>query len=160
MPLPDDSTVGARIRTARIERGMTLRELARRIGVVHSTLSDIETGRRSLRVTELMQIAAELETTPDEILSSGHISAGVAARAAEVAAETAGAAVAAWLLAVDRAIVAGAASVEDLDVFLPPLREVAVNNVGAIEQAAQEVARRVAVVHSPGVGRRGGGAIS
>ena len=150
MPELDDAAVGARIRTARMAQGLTLRELARRIGVGHSTLSDIETGSRSLRVVELMQIAAELETSPEEILSSGPISAGVAARAAVAAAETAAGAVTAWLLAVDRGVTAsGTPAVETARTFMPEVREVAVANFDALRQCAIELAQRVCVVPLP-----------
>ena len=159
----DDATMGGRIRTARLARGLTMRELARRLGMQHSALSDIETGRRPLRVAELQQIAVELETTAEELIVSGTISARVAARAAERAAEAASAALSAWVLAVDRAAAAAVAETGGVRAptappmasapvaFLPDPREVGVDaaRVADIQQALAEVARRVVVVPLP-----------
>lgn len=61
-------TVGRRIAQARIAAGMTLRALAVRLGVDHSTLAGYEAGRRPLRVTQLVAIARTLGLAPAALL--------------------------------------------------------------------------------------------
>ncbi|MFF0815696.1 TetR family transcriptional regulator [Rhodococcus sp. NPDC003318] len=56
-------TTAAAIRAARIDRGMSLRDLARRIGVSPATLSAVENGRTGVNVDRLREIADVLDTT-------------------------------------------------------------------------------------------------
>ncbi len=65
--LRDD--LGQALRRARSARGLSLRELAARIGVSPATLSAVENGRTGLVVDRLQLIAAELGTTAAELLS-------------------------------------------------------------------------------------------
>jgi transcriptional regulator with XRE-family HTH domain len=51
------SIVGQRIRRLRIERGRTLREQARDIGISASSLSDIENGRDGISLRRLQRVA-------------------------------------------------------------------------------------------------------
>lgn len=60
--------MGERLRAARQERGLTLRELAQRLGVSPSMISQIETGRASPSVSTLYAIASELDVSLDELL--------------------------------------------------------------------------------------------
>ena len=48
--------LGARLRELRVERGMSLSELARRAGVGKGSLSEIESGRRNPTVETLYSI--------------------------------------------------------------------------------------------------------
>ena len=62
--------VGGRIRNAREERGLNLHELARLSGISASALSLIETGKRDLRVTSLLRIAASLRVAAGDLLGN------------------------------------------------------------------------------------------
>ncbi|WP_300017431.1 helix-turn-helix domain-containing protein [Pseudonocardia sp.] len=64
----DDSTPGAQVRAARTARGMSLRTLARILGVSPATLSQVENGRTGLSVARLTRIAEALDTTVPQIL--------------------------------------------------------------------------------------------
>jgi transcriptional regulator with XRE-family HTH domain len=48
--------------------GLTVRDLAARLGWPHTTLSNYEVGRRSLPVSRLYEIAAALQRTPASLL--------------------------------------------------------------------------------------------
>jgi transcriptional regulator with XRE-family HTH domain len=65
---PGYPPMGERLRAARQERGLTLRELAQRLGVSPSMISQIETGRASPSVSTLYAIASELDVSLDELL--------------------------------------------------------------------------------------------
>jgi transcriptional regulator with XRE-family HTH domain len=60
--------MGERLRAARSERRLSLRELAGRLGVSPSLISQIETGRANPSVSTLYAIAAELDVSLDELL--------------------------------------------------------------------------------------------
>jgi transcriptional regulator with XRE-family HTH domain len=60
--------MGERLRAARQARGLTLRELAQRLAVSPSMVSQIETGRASPSVSTLYAIASELDVSLDELL--------------------------------------------------------------------------------------------
>lgn len=60
--------LGRRISEARAQAGLTLRALAARLGVDHSTLANYESGRRPLRVTQLVAIARALGYAPAALL--------------------------------------------------------------------------------------------
>jgi transcriptional regulator with XRE-family HTH domain len=60
--------MGERLRSARLGRGLTLRELAQRLSVSPSMISQIETGRASPSVSTLYAIADELQISLDELL--------------------------------------------------------------------------------------------
>jgi AcrR family transcriptional regulator len=61
--------MGHTVRQCRLTAGVSLRELARRIGVSAATLSAIETGKTELAVSRLREIANALQTTPDRLLA-------------------------------------------------------------------------------------------
>jgi transcriptional regulator with XRE-family HTH domain len=60
--------VGAQLRKARVERGMSLRELARRLELSASALSQIETGKNRPNVETLYMIVAELGLSLDDLV--------------------------------------------------------------------------------------------
>jgi AcrR family transcriptional regulator len=68
--VPSPDAVGHTVRQSRLTAGMSLRELARRIGVSAATLSAIETGKTALAVSRLREIASALHTTPDRLLTA------------------------------------------------------------------------------------------
>ena len=63
MPRRCGVTVGARIHDIRVQRGLSLRELARLSGVSHSQLSAIEHGRTGTSVDNLVRIARALDVS-------------------------------------------------------------------------------------------------
>ena len=60
--------MGERLRGRAGPRGLSLRELAGRLGVSPSLISQIETGRANPSVSTLYAIAAELDVSLDELL--------------------------------------------------------------------------------------------
>ena len=62
------SDLGPRLRAIRIARGVGLRELARRLDLSPSSISQIETGKIRPSVRTLYALAAEFGVTVDEIL--------------------------------------------------------------------------------------------
>lgn len=63
--LPQD--VGARLRKVREERGLSLREVSRRVEITPSALSQIETGRSRPSVSTLLAIVTELDSSLDDL---------------------------------------------------------------------------------------------
>ncbi len=64
----DYPEMGESLREARRGRGLSLRELADRLGVSPSLISQIETGRANPSVSTLYALAAELDVSLDELL--------------------------------------------------------------------------------------------
>src|SRR5438105_1361458 len=64
----DYPDIGGRLRAARRGRRLSLRELAKRLDVSPSLISQIETGRAQPSVSTLYSIAAELNVSLDELL--------------------------------------------------------------------------------------------
>ncbi len=62
--------VGARIRQARLERGMSLRALAREIGVSPSLVSQIETGKSQPSVSTLYAITTALAISVESLFDA------------------------------------------------------------------------------------------
>jgi AcrR family transcriptional regulator len=62
------TSVGSDVRSARKVQGMSLRELARRVGVSPATLSQIENGKTGLSVLRLGEIADALGMAASDIL--------------------------------------------------------------------------------------------
>src|SRR6266536_6193865 len=60
--------LGARLRAERLRQGMSLREMARRLGVSASALSQIETGKAQPSVSKLFDIVNLLNTSLDGLL--------------------------------------------------------------------------------------------
>ncbi len=72
---PDHPEMGEHLREARRTRRLSLRDLAERLGVSPSLISQIETGRANPSVSTLYAIAAELDVSLDELLFSDRVSA-------------------------------------------------------------------------------------
>jgi transcriptional regulator with XRE-family HTH domain len=70
----DYPEMGEHLREARRARRLSLRELAERLGVSPSLISQIETGRANPSVSTLYAIAAELDVSLDELLFSDRVS--------------------------------------------------------------------------------------
>ena len=62
-------TIGARIRTVRIERGLSLRDLAFSIGIEASNLSVIENGKSNPQILTYAKIAAALKIHLSDLFS-------------------------------------------------------------------------------------------
>jgi transcriptional regulator with XRE-family HTH domain len=62
------SMLGPRLRAMRNDRGLSLRELARRLGLSPSSISQIETGKMQPSVRTLYAFVSEFGMTVDEVL--------------------------------------------------------------------------------------------
>jgi transcriptional regulator with XRE-family HTH domain len=111
--------VGSLIRRERQNQGLSLRELARRVGVSASMLSQVETGRTRPSVSTIYAIATELGLSIDALLSD---------REAAVATATAAAACGTVANGADGAAPAG-----------PRVRRVPVGTAAAADLASQLV---------------------
>ena len=81
---PDYPEVGERLRARRKDRGLSLRELADRLRVSPSLISQIERGRARPSVSTLFAIVTELDASLDELLfNDERPSGGSTANAAE-----------------------------------------------------------------------------
>ncbi len=78
--------LGARLRVERLRQGMSLREMARRLGMSASAVSQIETGKAQPSVSKLFDIVNLLGTSLDGLLAgrSAQPGGGARARAREV----------------------------------------------------------------------------
>lgn len=63
--------IGIKLRALRTARGLTLRELARGLGLSHGHLSDLETGRRTPTIKTLCHIARYYGVSPAYFLQEG-----------------------------------------------------------------------------------------
>ena len=61
--------IGPRVRARRLELGMSMRELARRLGVSPSFVSRLETGRCPPSVGTLRALTSELGISASDLLS-------------------------------------------------------------------------------------------
>ena len=61
--MDDQKSIGARIRAARTEKGLTQADLAAAIGVTRSHLTNVEGGNDALSLDKLSILARETETT-------------------------------------------------------------------------------------------------
>jgi transcriptional regulator with XRE-family HTH domain len=64
----DYPEIGDRLRTRRQEKGLSLRDLASRLGVSPSLISQIERGRANPSVSTLYALVSELDVSLDELL--------------------------------------------------------------------------------------------
>jgi transcriptional regulator with XRE-family HTH domain len=99
--LAPHSQIGERLRQERQRRGMTVREIARRVGVSPSLISQIETGKTEPSINTLFAMVSELELSVNEIVfdserdadqSAGPASASTSAGAVRPRAARAGSA--------------------------------------------------------------------
>ena len=70
--------IGARLRQERAERGLSLRELARRLDVSPSLVSQIETGKIQPSVRTLYAMVSELGVSLDDVFHADGEPAGAA----------------------------------------------------------------------------------
>jgi transcriptional regulator with XRE-family HTH domain len=75
-----DAAVGRRIRTARLRRGLTLREVAAKVGVTPSALSQLERGRINPTLATLKAISAALNLTIGNLFPAASSEDGVVRR--------------------------------------------------------------------------------
>jgi transcriptional regulator with XRE-family HTH domain len=87
--------IGRQLREVRMARGISLRELARRIGVSASFVSQVERGKSNPSVGTLYAFLSELGTSLDE-LTGGRPDPGQAVMAADAAPDRAGGQQMAW----------------------------------------------------------------
>ncbi len=87
--VPEYSEMGGRLRDARLSRGLSLRELAQRLGVSPSLISQVETGRAKPSVSTLYAIASELEISLDELLFPDAVGRGAGVASTRVTGDTA-----------------------------------------------------------------------
>lgn len=66
-----EANLGPQLRAARTERGISVREVARRIGVSPSLVSQIETGKTQPSVGTLYALLTELDLPFDTLISGG-----------------------------------------------------------------------------------------
>jgi transcriptional regulator with XRE-family HTH domain len=81
--LRDHAAVGERIRTERLRQEIGLRELARRVSVSPSLISQIERGKATPSVGTLYSIVSELGLSLDELFFEGDDNSAHEARLAE-----------------------------------------------------------------------------
>lgn len=67
--MPDDKAFGQRLKEIRKRRGVSQVDLARRLGIHQSLISQYECGYLRLHGALLVRLAQALQTTPDEILA-------------------------------------------------------------------------------------------
>ncbi len=70
VPMPDDKAFGLQLQQIRKRRGLSQVEVAQRLGIHPSLISQYERGYLRLHGALLVRFAQILATTPDEILSA------------------------------------------------------------------------------------------
>jgi transcriptional regulator with XRE-family HTH domain len=70
VPEPDDTLFGQRLKALRKRRGLSQVELAQRLGIHPSMISQYECGYLRLHGALLVRLAQALQTTSDEILAT------------------------------------------------------------------------------------------
>ncbi len=65
-------SIGKRIKEARINAGLTQKELAEKAGTATGTIQQYELGKRQPRLVQLEKIAYALETTVSELVDSNY----------------------------------------------------------------------------------------
>lgn len=69
VPLPDDKAFGIRLQEIRKRRGLSQVEVAQKLGIHQSLISQYERGYLRLHGALLVRLAQVLKTTPDAILA-------------------------------------------------------------------------------------------
>ena len=82
-PRPDYPEIGVHLRERRQQLGLSLRDLAERLGVSPSLISQIERGRANPSVSSLYALVAELDVSLDELLFNDRRPAGHTAAEAD-----------------------------------------------------------------------------
>jgi transcriptional regulator with XRE-family HTH domain len=65
----DKKALGEALKARRIAKGMTLRDLATKVGLTHAAIDHIENGRRNTTVDTLSKIAEALDTSIDVVVA-------------------------------------------------------------------------------------------
>ncbi len=68
----DMRRLGEKIKELRIERGLSQKQLADKIGVATNTVSQYESGKSKTSIDILANLAIELDTTTDFLLGLEH----------------------------------------------------------------------------------------
>lgn len=68
----DMKKIGERIKELRIERELSQKQLADKIGVATNTISQYESGKSKTSIEVLANLAVELDTTTDYLLGLEH----------------------------------------------------------------------------------------
>lgn len=68
----DMKKIGERIKELRIERELSQKQLADKIGVATNTISQYESGKSKTSIEVLANLAVELDTTTDYLLGLKH----------------------------------------------------------------------------------------
>lgn len=68
----DMKKIGEKIKELRIERGLSQKQLADKIGVATNTVSQYESGKSKTSIDILANLAIELDTTTDFLLGLEH----------------------------------------------------------------------------------------
>lgn len=70
IPIPDKLAIGEKLQQVRKRRGLSQVELAKRLGIHQSLISQYERGYLRLHGALIVRLAAALEVTPDTLLAS------------------------------------------------------------------------------------------
>lgn len=70
---PDAKALGNRVRFIRLAKRMSQEDVAKRLGTVQSEVSRYELGKRSPTLSEIKEIAAALEVSPDQLIGPGGV---------------------------------------------------------------------------------------
>jgi putative transcriptional regulator len=79
-PASEDARIGARLKEARLARGLEQKALAAQLGMDQSVLSRYERGVLRLPSSLLAQLARVLKTSTDEILGLKDVKPGIVVR--------------------------------------------------------------------------------
>lgn len=63
-----DAIVGTNVRTVRERLGISQSQLANRMGIAHTRVSEVERGRYRLRLETVFQFAEALGVTPESLI--------------------------------------------------------------------------------------------
>lgn len=102
----DNRQLGTRVRAAREAAEKTVRATAEAVGIDHSAYIKAEAGTRAFKAVELVALADYLEMPLDSLVRRPTGAQVESLRRASAAAERAGAEVASWVEAVNRAVAA------------------------------------------------------
>lgn len=100
----DNQQLGAQVRAAREAAEKTVRATAEALGIDHAAYIRAEAGTRAFKATELVSLADYLEMPLDALVRRPSGAQVETLRRASAAAERAGAEVAEWVAAVNRAL--------------------------------------------------------
>lgn len=67
-PIDSDATIGKRVCNLRLEKGIRQEDLAKELNIKRNALSNYETGKRTIPLYILIDIANKLDTTTDYLL--------------------------------------------------------------------------------------------